>query len=90
MADGMECSGSIDFKGLIFGFSSAALFYMGETELEDKESSGVNMPLAKQNIDIICLLKDKTKGNLSEEEEKLVCSILSDLQMKYVKATKAE
>jgi len=44
------------------------------------------MALAKQSIDIINLLKDKTKGNLTQEEEKLLDHLLYDLRMRFVKA----
>jgi len=42
--------------------------------------------LAKQSIDIINLLKDKTKGNLTNEEENLLDNLLYDLRMRFVKA----
>ena len=45
-----------------------------------------NLPLAKQTIDLIGMLKEKTKGNLTSDEEKLMENILYDLKMRYVKA----
>ncbi|MBM4387201.1 MAG: DUF1844 domain-containing protein, partial [Deltaproteobacteria bacterium] len=42
------------------------------------------LEVARQTIDIICMLQQKTKGNLSVEEENLVQSLLYDLRMKYV------
>jgi hypothetical protein len=45
-----------------------------------------NLPLAKQTIDLIGMLKEKTKGNLNAEEEKIIEYILYDLRMRYVKA----
>lgn len=47
-----------------------------------------NLPLAKQTIDIIGMLAEKTRGNLSDDEEKLVKNILHDLRMMYVKECK--
>ena len=44
--------------------------------------------LAKHSIDTIGMLKEKTKGNLTEEEDKFIESILTDLRWRYVKATK--
>jgi hypothetical protein len=43
--------------------------------------------LAKQTIDLIGMLKEKTKGNLTPEEAKLIENILFDLRVRYVKAT---
>lgn len=73
----------VDFSGLILGFSSAALYYIGAAELEGKAIPEKNLPLAKQNIRIVEMLSDKTKGNLSEEEKTLLDQVLKDLRMKF-------
>ncbi len=78
----------VDFSGLILGFSSAALYYMGEATVEGRPAPQKNLPLARQNIDIIRLLKDKTKGNLSDEEANLLQQMIADLQLKLVDASK--
>lgn len=80
--------GTVDFSGLILGFSSAALYYMGECPVEGRPAVPKNLPLARQNIDIMLMLRDKTKGNLSSEEERLLGQLLADLQLKIVEATK--
>ncbi len=76
----------VDFSGLILGFSSAALYYIGHTSLEGKGAAKPNFDLARQNIRIIEILKEKTKGNLNEEEDKLINQVLLDLRNKCVKA----
>jgi len=90
---GTEQQGAIvDFSGLILGFSSAALYYLGEAPIQGKEMKSIperNLPLAKQNIDIVELLKNKTQGNLTEEESRLLNQVLSDLRIKYVAAIKS-
>lgn len=82
----------VDFSGLILGFSSAALHYLGEHVLSSAESStnsaAANLPLARQNIEIIELLRIKTQGNLSEDEQKLITQVLSDLRLKFVEVSK--
>ncbi len=78
----------VDFSGLILGFSSAALYYIGVAELEGKKVSHKNLPLAKQNIGIIEMLHEKTKGNLSPEESVLLNQLLKDLNSKYKEAQK--
>lgn len=77
----------VDFSGLILGFSSAALYYLGENSLEGRPVGNKNLPLARQNIDIILMLREKTKGNLSSEEEKLMHQLVTDLQLKMIEAT---
>jgi hypothetical protein len=78
----------MQFTGLIMGFSSAALYYLGEQSLEGKAVEQVNLPLAKHNIDILALLEEKTKGNLEDVEAKLLREVLAELRMKYVKAVR--
>ena len=73
----------VDFSGLILGFSSAVLYYIGQSEVDGKMVGEKNLPLAKQNIRIIEMLHEKTKGNLSTDEEKLVEQVLMDLRFKY-------
>lgn len=69
----------VEFSGLVLGFCSAALSYLGYGD----ENSPKNLPLAKQNIDILALLEEKTKGNLSEDEKRLLGDALVDLKTKY-------
>lgn len=81
-------SGHVDFTALIMGFSSAALYYLGEAPIEGKSAPQKNLALARQNIDIIAMLKEKTRGNLAEEEAKLVEQLVIDLKLRLVQATK--
>jgi hypothetical protein len=60
---------------------------LGEIEDPISQQTAKNLPLAKQTIDLIGMLKEKTKGNLTPEEAKLIENILFDLRMRYVKAT---
>ena len=78
---------TVEFNGLILGFSSAALYYLGEVPLDGQQIGNPNLPLAKQNIEILALLQSKTQGNLSPEEAKLLKDILADLKIKFVKAS---
>jgi hypothetical protein len=85
---GEEEAGVVDFPTLIMSFASAAMISMGA--VPDPMTGQVNrdLDIAKQNIDIISLLKDKTKGNLTEEEETLLDNILYELRMIFVQAQK--
>ena len=78
----------INFSTFIISLSTQALMHLGE--IADPLSGKVNkdIPVAKQMIDIIGMLRDKTKGNLNAGEERLTEEILFDLRMKYVEAVK--
>lgn len=89
MSEGIENKyKSVDYQGFILGLSSAALSYLGVTD-DDTQSDSKNLVLARQNIDIIAMLKDKTKGNLTDEEQKLTDEVLADLRMRFVEALKS-
>lgn len=77
----------IDFSGLILGFSSAALHYLGEVG-SGSDKTSENLALARQNIDIIELLGQKTKGNLTKDEQVLIERVISDLRLKFIEKCK--
>ena len=76
----------IDFTHFILSLSSSALIQLGEIQDPFTQKSAKNLPSAKQTIDLIGMLKEKTKGNLTPEEEKVIDYVLYDLRMRYVKA----
>jgi hypothetical protein len=76
----------ISFTNLIFSLSTSALIQLGEIQDPVTQQLAKNIPLAKQTIDLIGMLKEKTKGNLISEEERIVENILYDLRMRYIKA----
>jgi len=76
----------LDFTHFIFSLSTSVFIQLGEIEDPFTQKLVKNLPLAKQTIDLIGMLKEKTKGNLTSEEEKVTEYILYDLRMKYVKA----
>jgi hypothetical protein len=76
----------IDFAHFILSLSTSVLIQLGEVQDPFTQKTAKDLPLAKQTIDLIGMLKEKTKGNLTPEEGKLIESILYDLRMRYVKA----
>ncbi len=76
----------IDFKNFVLSLSTSALIQLGEIQDPFTQEAAKNLPLAKQTIDLIGMLKEKTKGNLSPDESKLIEYVLYDLRMRYVKA----
>ncbi len=75
----------IDFSTFIFSLSTSALLHFGDFPDPSTRKAEKNLPAAKQTIDILGMLKDKTRGNLSTEEEKLLDNFLFELRMRYVK-----
>ena len=76
----------ITFPSLLLSLSTSALIQLGEIQDPVSKQTVKNLPLAKQTIDLIGMLKEKTKGNLTSDEEKLMENILYDLKLMYVKA----
>lgn len=75
------------FSTFIYSLSTSALIHLGEIPEPTTQKMAKNIPLAKQTIDILGILQEKTKNNLTQEEEHLLNNILYDLRMRYVKAT---
>ncbi len=78
----------IDFTTFVLSLSASALVHMGLTPGPDGKRHEPDLPLARQNIDILVLLQEKTKGNLSGTEERLLHQILFDLRMRYLDLAK--
>jgi len=75
----------ITFPSLIFSLSSTALFHLGELPDPQTNEKKKDLPLAKHTIDTIAMLKEKTAGNLTGDEEKFIENVLTDLRLRYVK-----
>ena len=89
-AHGDESLPRIDFATFVLSLSHSALMHLGEAP--NPETGGVekSLPLARQTIDLIAMLEEKTKGNLTGDEERLIGQILFDLRMRYVELTKTK
>ncbi|MBK5099595.1 MAG: DUF1844 domain-containing protein [Desulfobacteraceae bacterium] len=78
----------VNFTSLIFSLSSSALFNLGELADPQTGENKKDLPLAKHAIDTIAMLKEKTDGNLTEEEKRFLETVLTDLRWRYVKDVK--
>ncbi|MBT8495996.1 MAG: DUF1844 domain-containing protein [Deltaproteobacteria bacterium] len=85
-----DCLAPIDFSTFIMSLASSAMVNLGKIEAPDGETPPADLQAAKQIIDILGILEDKTKGNLSDSEGKLLTSLLYDLRVQYVDAQKAQ
>lgn len=75
----------INFATFIFSLNSSALVHLGIIDDPATNSKSKNIAMAKQTIDILAMLQDKTKGNLTADEENMLKSMLYDLRILYVK-----
>jgi hypothetical protein len=75
----------INFATFIFSLNSSVLVQLGLIDDPATGKKTKNLPLAKQTIDILGILEEKTKGNLTKDEETMLKNILYDLRMIYVK-----
>ena len=75
----------INFATFVASLNASALLQLGAIEDPTTGTKNKNLPMAKQTIDILSMMQEKTAGNLSEEEENLLKNILYDLRLMYVK-----
>ena len=80
----------IDFSTLVLSLATSAMVHMGLVPESDGGSTEKNLPLAHQTIDTLAMLQEKTRGNLTEEETRLLQSVLYELRMSYVKASERQ
>ena len=76
---------AINFSTFVVSLNASALLHLGVIEDPSSGAKTKSLPMAKQTIDILSMLQEKTTGNLSEEEENLLKNILYDLRIMYVK-----
>ena len=78
----------ITFASFLISLSSSAFIHLGD--MPDPVTGEVkkDLALAKQTIDLLGLLREKTRGNLQEDEEKLFDHLLYDLRMRFIKETR--
>jgi len=78
----------IDFSTFIMSLTSSAFYHLGDLADPTTGQKETNLPAVQQTIDMLLMLKEKTKGNLSEDESKLMQQLVYELEMKYLEKTK--
>jgi hypothetical protein len=81
---------SIDFTTFVLSLSHSALMHLGEAPNPETNALEQDLALARQTIDLIGLIEEKTKGNLTGDEERIVGQILFDLRVRFVERGKKE
>ena len=76
----------IDFSSFVLSLYSSGLVQLGKVEDPSTGKKSINLELAKHTIEMIAMLEEKTKGNLTEDENSLLKALLSEVRMAYVEA----
>ena len=77
-----------DFSGLVSILATQAFYALGIFRMDEKDEREPNFQMAKFNIDLLGVLEEKSNGNLSEDEAKMLKSTLDQLHMAFVQLTK--
>jgi len=78
---------TLDFSTFVLGIIGTAYVHLGDAPTPERDS-GRDLALARQDIDLLGLLQDKTKGNLTGDEERLLDQALYDLRMRFVEVSR--
>lgn len=79
---------SANFMQFVGGFGFQTLVQLGKAPNPMTGETSVDLPNAKYSIDLLGILQEKTKGNLTQEEDEQLSSMLRDLRMEYVNTSK--
>lgn len=77
----------IDFPSYLLSYYTQGLVLLGEVPSPYSGKKEEDVEAARHTVDILTMLQEKTKGNLSQDEEKLLESVLYELRMKYMSKT---
>ncbi len=79
---------SVSFVGFIMSLATTAAVHFGDLDDPVSGDRQTNLDAARQMIEIIAMLQEKTRGNLSADEDRLLEALLYDLRMRFVDASK--
>lgn len=86
MVDGKCVMPEVTFAAFLMSLNTSALYHLGEIADPETGARRQDLVLAKHTIDTLDVLRRKTKGNLTDEEDNMLSKFLYDLKMRYVKA----
>lgn len=78
----------IAFDTFVLGLASTAFIHLGVAPNPETGRSERNLGLARQSLELLSLLKEKTRGNLTPDEEQFFSQLLTDLRLRYVEASR--
>src|SRR6187551_2876822 len=86
-----QAESAVTFLGFVLSLAHTAAVHFGDVpDPVSGETIPANLPAAQQMIDILSLLEEKTRGNLTAEERQFMEQILFELRMRYVEASKPQ
>jgi hypothetical protein len=78
---------ALNFGTFVLSLSTSALVSLGDAPHPETGKPALpNLPLARQTIDILEMISEKTRGNLDPDEKRLLEAVLHDLHMRFVRA----
>lgn len=86
--DGRCVMPEVTFPAFVMSLNTSALYHLGEIADPQTGKRIVELDLARHAIDTLVLIQNKTKGNLTTDEEELLKNILYDIKIRFVKAVK--
>ena len=78
---------AVDFTTFVLSLSHSALLHLGDAPHPLDEKSELDLPMARQTIDLLALLQEKTHGNLTGAEEQVLTQALYDLRLRFVEVS---
>ncbi|MEN8188588.1 MAG: DUF1844 domain-containing protein [Thermodesulfobacteriota bacterium] len=78
----------VTFEAFIMSLNTSVLFHLGEIPDPVTGARKVDLDLARHGIDSLAVLEEKTKGNLTSDEDQMLKNILYDVKMRFVAAAK--
>lgn len=78
----------MSFSTFVIGLTTQALMHLGEIVDPSQQDMAPDLPAAKQMIDLLGIVRDKTKGNLDQAEAQLLDTMLYDLRMRFVEVSR--
>jgi Domain of unknown function (DUF1844) len=79
---------AVDFGTFVLSLGSSALVHLGEIQHPETAEAKENLALARQTIDLLAMLEEKTRGNLTDAEARFLSDLLADLRLKFVEKSR--
>ena len=81
---------AVDFTTFVLSLSHSALLHLGDAPHPNGGKSEVDLPMARQTIDLLALIQEKTHGNLTGAEEQVLTQALYDLRLRFVEVSQKQ
>jgi hypothetical protein len=79
----------VDFTTFVLSLGSSALVHLGDMSHPEAGQLAENLLLARQTIDILAMLEERTRGNLTAEEVRFLRDLLADLRLRFVERSRS-